>query len=364
MLKKQTILKYFDNTLGRLAVSIWAPVQPKDNILKVPRRVLFIRPGGIGDATLLIPTIQIFTQHFPDCAVDVLAEKRNVHVFDFCQEITNVYCYDLPSDWLKIWRNHYDVVIDTEQWHRLSALFGWLLGGRCVIGFDTNERRRLLSHAIGYETNCYEALNFLSLLVPCGIEIPEKIDTPFLTLAKEVKGRIIELLAEVSSGLFVVLCPGGSRPEKSWSIAKFAELASKLHNAGLYCVVLGGPDDLADASRVAEAGQGLCLAGRTSLFESALVLKQSRLVVANDTGLLHLAVGLARPTVGLFGPSNACKWAPCGELDRVISLNLACSPCSHFGAMPECPSGWHCLSGIDVDTVFTEVMALYREVDI
>lgn len=356
-------LKYLDASLGRLLAFLWPSFRGHSKIPDALCQVLFIRPGGIGDATLLIPTIKAFTQHFPDCTLDVLAEKRNVRVFDFCQGIANIYCYDCPSDWLKIWRKHYDVVIDTEQWYRLSTLFGRLFGGRCVIGFGTNERRRLLSRAINYEANCYEARNFLSLLAPWEIELPEKIDAPFLNLAEEGRGCINELLAEIPTSRFVTLCPGGSRPEKFWSIARFAELASKLHNVGLYCVVLGGPDDLTGASRVAEAGQGLCLAGRTSLFESALVLKQSRLVVANDTGLLHLAVGLARPTVSLFGPSNACKWAPCGELDRVISLNLPCSPCSHFGAMPECPSGWRCLSGIDVDTVFSEVMALYREGD-
>ncbi len=324
----------------------------------VPNQVLFIRPGGIGDAVLLIPTIKAFRNRFPDCHVDVLAEKRNVRVFNFCADVKNVFCYDRFSDWPQVRQRHYDVVVDTEQWHRLSALFGRLFGGPVLVGFGTNDRGRLLNCAVDYDLDRYEAFSFLSLLTPWGIEAPAKLEMPFLTPPERGRENIYSLLANSPEGEFIALCPGGSRPEKSWEAGRFVELARKFAAEGLRYVVLGGSDDVAVASRVADAGQGVCLAGKTSLFESAVALQMSKAVVANDTGLLHLAAGLGRPTVGIFGPSNPKKWGPHGESHRVLWQNLDCAPCSCYGAMPDCSFEVRCLCEIDVETVLESVLAL------
>ncbi len=356
-MKIQT-LKCLDASLGRMLTSLWPVFRAYPKVPKAPRRVLFIRPGGIGDAVLLIPAIRTFSVHFPECGVDVLAEKRNVQVFGFCQGIANVFCYDRPSDWLKVWRNHYDVVIDTEQWYRLSTLFGRLFGGQCLIGFGGNERKRLLSFAVDYDLDRYESISFLSLLEPWRKELPEKIKTPFLELGENGREKIYGLLENVLPGKFVAICPGGSRPEKSWGEAKFSKLAQRLAEKDVRCVILGGKDDATISERIALAGKGVSLAGKISLFETAVTLQESAVTVANDTGLLHLAVGLGRPAVGIFGPSSVKKWGPCGKDDYIFLNDCSCAPCSSFGVLPKCSNGFECMSGIDVVSV-SEVVVAY-----
>ena len=355
---KIQILKNIDATFGRLLDFFWVLSRFPQELPTEPRQVLLIRPGGIGDAVLLIPMIKALAEQFPDCQIHVLAEKRNARVFDFCPCISALFCYDRLSDWLAVWNNTYDVVIDTEQWHRLSALFGRLIGGRFLVGFGTNDRVRLLSRAVDYDLDRYEVFSFLSLLAPWGIELPVGLEDHFLELPERGRGKIHALLANCPAEEYIALCPGGSRPEKSWEEDRFVELARRLSAEGFCCVVLGGTGDVAVASRVADAGQGLCLAGKTSLFESAVALQMSKAVVANDTGLLHLAAGLGRPTVGIFGPSNPKKWGPRGESHRMLWQNLDCAPCSTYGVMPDCSFGFRCLLEIDVDAVLESVLDL------
>jgi ADP-heptose:LPS heptosyltransferase len=82
------------------------------------------------------------------------------------------------------------------------------------------------------------------------------------------------------------------------------------------------------------------------------------LLVSGDSGVLHLAVGLDVPTVSLFGPGIAEKWAPRGDIHRVIDHHLACSPCTRFGTTPPCPIQARCLADIGVDEVLGKIRTL------
>src|SRR5512134_1082000 len=116
-------LKFADKTLGKLLVSLLS--KPKSHTKRIPKsieRLLVIRPGGIGDAVLILPAIRAFKQRFPDCRIDIPCEKRNADVFRLSGHVNHIYLYDRGSDFLKcVSGKKYDAVIDTEQWHRLSA---------------------------------------------------------------------------------------------------------------------------------------------------------------------------------------------------------------------------------------------------
>jgi len=74
--------------------------------------------------------------------------------------------------------------------------------------------------------------------------------------------------------------------------------------------------------------------------------------------VLHIAVGLGVPTVSLFGPGRAKKWAPQGGQHMVINRGLSCSPCTTFGTTPSCPTAARCMRDITVDEVVNAVTML------
>lgn len=319
--------------------------------------LLLIRPGGIGDAMLLVPAIHFFKKVFPDCEITVLAERRNGVAFALCPGVSQVLLYDRPKQLLAAMRQRYDVVIDTEQWHRLSAVVARLVRSNLKIGFATNERKRLFNSAIAYAHEDYEAYSFLKLLEPLGIS-EQKVQFPFLEVPDDAKKQAEGKLASLVGMTFVVLFPGGSIPERRWGAEKFHRLAVWLNEQGLSIVVVGGGQDREVGKAILASCQGLNLAGTTSLAETAAVLQRSSLLVGGDSGVLHLAVGLDVPTVSLFGPGIAAKWAPRGKKHIVLNKNLPCSPCTRFGYTPPCPDGGRCIQEISVDEVAEAVAVL------
>lgn len=314
-------------------------------------RLLLIRPGGIGDAVLLVPAIRVLRQAWPDATLHVLAEGRNAAIFGLCPEVDATFHYDRPKELATVLRGSYDVVIDTEQWHRLSAILGRLVRPGQLIGFASNDRSRVLTAPVAYCQDDYEAQSFLHLLGPLGMGAEGGTSSPFLVIPKAVRDTAATLLGEGGTPR-VVLFPGASIAERRWGAGRFAEVARRLAEAGTELVVVGGAEDRAAAEEIVAKGRGLNLAGRTSLIETAAVLAQSHLLISGDSGVLHLGVGLGVPTVSLFGPGRARKWAPRGDCHIVLNKELVCSPCTTFGYTPPCPIHARCLQEITVDEVF------------
>jgi len=352
---KIQLLKYMDRVLGRVLVSLLPAPAKKE--FDAPRSVLFVRPGGIGDAVLLIPAIQALKEKYPQCQIDILAEKRNSQIFSLCQIIRRVYRYDNLSEFLTVFKTRYDLVIDTEQWHRLSAVIVRLIRSQHKIGFATNERTRMFTTAVPYSHETYEASSFFNLLQPLNIVLTAYLITPFLDIPTSVKSSA-QLLGS-AIGKYVVLFPGASIPERRWGVDRFSALATKLAEQQLRIVLVGGGADDDSGETIAESVENAVnLAGKTSLLETASILKDATLLVSGDSGILHIGVGLRIPTVSLFGPGIATKWAPQGLCHRVINLDLPCSPCTRFGTTPPCPIGAKCLHDISVDQVFIAAQEL------
>lgn len=349
-------LKWVDRVVGGLVAGVLPAARgPESAMTVVPRRVLVIRPGGIGDAVLLIPALLGLKERFPTAEISVLAERRNCSVLSLCRIIDHLLLYDRPSQLARVLGGGYDVVIDTEQWHRLSAAVARLASAPVSIGFATNERKRLFSHQIDYSHDDYEALSFFNLLAPLGISPPATLRAPFLAVPRSAAVRAEALLAPLSGAPFVTLFPGASVKERQWGTERFREVAGSLAARGLPVVVVGGPDDELAGEIIVRGTGGMNLAGKTTLVETAAVLARSLLLLSGDSGVLHIAVGLGVPTVSLFGPGIQAKWGPIGEAHTVLNRELPCSPCTRFGTTPPCAYRARCLSEITVPEVVSAI---------
>lgn len=356
---KVRLLKYLDRLVGTTAVRILP--RPVPGGCGEPRRMLFIRPGGIGDAVLLIPAILAVRERYPQCRITVLAEQRNSAAFSLCRHVGRTFRYDNACELTAALRGEYDVVIDTEQWHRLSAVIARLAGVPVSIGFATNGRARMFTHRLPYSHDDYETDSFFSLLEPLGIFERDGMTAPFLDVPESAAG-VGKKLEGLPDKRFVCIFPGASIPERRWGTGKFRELSLGLNRIGYPVVVLGGGEDSESGEVIVSGGTGLNLAGRTSLAETAAVLARSLLLVTGDSGLLHLAVGLGVPTVSLFGPGIEKKWAPREGCHVVLNRRLPCSPCTRFGSTPPCPIGARCLADIGVDEVEEAVIKLMGDI--
>ncbi len=356
-MRKIKLLKTLDGVVGALAVK-FLPRPCRREVGEI-LSLLLIRPGGIGDALLLAPVVRLLRHHLPDVAIDALAEKRNAAVFSMVDGIRRVYCYDDFGSIKKVLKQTYDVVIDTEQWYRLSAVVARLVRAPVKVGFSTNARRRMFTVTVDYDSEGYEAEVFGRLLEPLSLSTSVLLENDLLVVPESARKEVGALIDNLKgSGDLVVLFPGASVPEKRWSSEKFHALVDWCEKQGAHVVVVGGEQDREAGAQIVSGLSALDLTGKTTLVQTAAVLERATVVVSTDSGILHLASALRRPTVSLFGASSQSKWAPRGPSHVVIDKSMDCSPCSLFGNVPKCPIDMRCMDEISISDVSAAVNRL------
>lgn len=160
-------------------------------------------------------------------------------------------------------------------------------------------------------------------------------------------------LGDFQNKKFIAIAASAAYPLKRWPLEHWKKLVMLEPQRSF--VLLGGPEDLflQEIHQMAPE-RILNLAGRTSLTESAAVLSLSQLVVANDTGLLHVAEQLGMPAIALMGP--APFGFPSRDSTKIMELDLSCRPCSKHGQGPCKNSQFQkCLQDISPELVKNEL---------
>ncbi len=204
------------------------------------------------------------------------------------------------------------------------------------IGFDEPKAGWLLTHRVARPAVAiHKAASYLPLLAPLGIEPPRQPGTCTYVVSEAERRAAHERFGAASHDRrpLVILHPGANWPHKRWAPARFAALGDELvERQGARIAVTGAPEDAATALAIAGAMRGPCtvLAGTTTVRELAACLEEAALVVANDTGVLHLAAALGRPVVALYGPTSPAITGPLGGPRGTIVLH-------HGDSCPQIP---------------------------
>lgn len=177
---------------------------------------------------------------------------------------------------------------------------------------------------------------------------------PRLQIDADVRERLLALHRLTTERPVVALCPGADYgPAKRWPTEHFAALARRCTDAGANVWVLGSHRDA--AGKIAQTSAAVDLIGRTSLLEAVDLLSAANVVVANDSGLTHVAAALGVPVVALYGSSSPDFTPPLSSRAVVMQRELSCRPCFRR----ECPFGHtDCLNGITPEQVFDALLRL------
>jgi ADP-heptose:LPS heptosyltransferase len=183
----------------------------------------------------------------------------------------------------------------------------------------------------------------LALLGSLGIEATGLREFP-LPYSEEAAASVDARLRDLETGDFALLNPAGGWASKLWPAERYGELARGLSKLGLGSVVTWGPGEESLADRVVEASGGTAVRSfPTTLLDYLELARRSRLVVAADTGPLHLACAVGAPVVALFGPTDPDRNGPFDPADIVVRRTPPCAPCysrtcaRHAGIMSEIP---------------------------
>lgn len=182
-------------------------------------------------------------------------------------------------------------------------------------------------------------------------------DLPIFCIPSNIQTDVTQRLGLQGFQNYIALAPSAAHPLKRWPLKNWAQLIELLPHQQF--IILGGPEDTFLTELVTPTNQQrvLNLAGQLNLTESAAVLAKAQVVISNDTGLMHIAEQLRRPTIALMGP--APFGYPAYLSTRVLEWDLACRPCSKHGQGP-CtnPIFQACLQMTTPEMVVTEIQKL------
>ncbi len=232
-----------------------------------------------------------------------------------------------------------------------SALLPFLASIPKRIGYLGEARIGLLTHRLKNPNNKPPMVAFYSALSgQTGIEA----DRPQLQVHDaDIHQTLTEL--GLQRGAYAVFAPGSEYgPAKRWPAAHYAAAAARLN---LPVVLLGSGKEAELCQSIASTAHNcINLAGKTSLAQAIRALAASKIIVSNDSGLMHVAAALGVPQVAIFGSSSPLHTPPLSDKAVVLWLKndaayqppLDCAPC--FAR--ECPLGHtRCLNDISAERV-------------
>lgn len=350
-----------------------------------PPTLLIFRYGQLGDTLVAMPAIEAIRRQYPDHRLVLLTNRH-------AAELGYVSSWDVlgPTGWFDRVM-YYDInAIGRGSFGELFLLLADLRAMKPDHVFNLASRRSFLQgwrdkwyfsvlvgarnyHApIPHRCHKRQPNRSLPRLEPewhhllCSVGGEESEDFEFrLPIPDHVRERALRV-AQVEGIDFgtrlLAVGPGSKMPAKKWPAERFAELGTRLQREfpDLQLIVLGGKEDIA-------IGRELCdiwgekahnLAGKLTVYGSAVVLENCIAYVGNDAGTMHLAGMAGIPCVAIFSArDNPGTWEPYGKGHVVLRHDVSCGGCM----LQVCEQyDNECLKLIGVDEVYAAMRHLIR----
>lgn len=353
MISAIKFIKTIDTFIGPVLLKILPAGHNKSKVPIQPKRILVIRPGGMGDAILLLPSLKAISKKYAHVKIDILCEKRNQEIFHAVSFVNQIFSYKKIHDLIKIFRSEYDIIIDTEQSHFLTAIITRLIKSKFSSGFRVNGREKMYTLPTPYSQDTYEAESFWKL-VSAALGFEKKFSWDFPYFLQE-EPQIPKIPDEQK---FICFFPGATTGERLWPPQRWSGVMDWVSKSGWDCVLLGGRQEEVQCKNIINrctAHNIINLCGQLTIAQTIAVFKKASMLVSTDSGILHLGVICNVPTVSLFGPSSPEKWGPKGLHDQIIHKDFDCAPCALFGTIPPCENKNACMQEIQIEDVIKKI---------
>jgi heptosyltransferase-1 len=314
-------------------------------------RVLIVRIGAMGDVLHAMPAVAALRARHPDWFIGWAIEPRWSDLLqitgdpeDLSQSVgptaRGLVGQGLVDRWYRVdagaWKKRpvapgtlsdigalgkvlradgFDVCVDM-QGSLKSAVVGRMAGATVLVG-SSEPREKIARRLYGQrvevlsrhvvEQGC-ELLGAAvgEMLKPAKVALP--MDTEAEHWADEVVGR----------ERFCLISAGGGWGAKVWPTERFGQVAAELGRAGLRTMVNASLGGSAEADAVVAASGGYARAVPCSVRQLIALTRRAAVMIASDTGPLHLAAALERPVVAIFGPTDPARTGPFGTRARVL----------------------------------------------
>jgi lipopolysaccharide heptosyltransferase II len=346
------------------------------------RELLCVRLDALGDVLMTTPAIRALKEASPGRRVTLLTSASGAEAAALVPEVDAVIVYEAP--WMKATAPRPDSRPELAMVERLrrrfdaAAIFTVYSQNPLPAAFLCHlaDIPLRLAHC---RENPYQLLTDwvpdpepqkavrhevrrqLDLVASVGARAGD--ERLSLRVPPEARHRVASTLRELGLGddhRWVVFHPGSTAPSRRYPPEGFAKVARRLAEShGLHAVFTGTADDrsLVDAIRREVGRRSTSFAGELSLAELAALIERAPVLVANNTGPVHVAAAVGTPVVDLYALTNP-QHTPWGVPNRVLYHDVPCRYCYKS----VCPEGHHdCLRRVEPGAVVSAVLGLLGE---
>ncbi|MGB5848144.1 MAG: lipopolysaccharide heptosyltransferase II [Ignavibacteriaceae bacterium] len=326
-------------------------------------KILLIKPRGIGDIVLSTIVLDNLSSRFPVAEIHYLVEefaKQSVENNPLIKKIHTMqkteFAYFVAR---RIRKDKYDLIIDMWSNPR-SAQITFLSGAKYRLGYSYRGRR----YAYNIKANAgrgdvHSAEHNLELLKAIDVPITSKnIHYHINKNSQEKADRFTKELKLINKNIIGII-PSGGWESKRCDAEKWIEICRELINKfDVSLLLLWGPGDERDVEKIkSELKDDIVVSHETDVDEMAALINNCDVIIANDSGPMHIAAALNVPTLGLFGPTDPEKHGPySANSDYIIREDLHCIICNKLA----CPYNHECMKELQADEVMLKVEQLGR----
>jgi lipopolysaccharide heptosyltransferase I len=305
-------------------------------------KILILKPSSLGDVVQALPVLRLLKLSLPESQIYWWISSEFVSLLHGDPDLAGIFPFNrrrwtLPVYWaepvqsLREMRAHrFDWVIDLQSLAR-SAICAWLANGNFTIGLgDQREgapafydasvpRPSYYTHAVDWYL---EVLRFLNI----------PIHSNFSWLPRRLEAiESIQRKWAPEKSRWIIVNPGARWWNKRWPIEYYQDLVARILDVypDVNIAIMGAQNDAQLGAALAKPHPERCLdlTGKTSLTEMVEWVRISELMVTNDTGPMHIAAALGKPTVAIFGPTEPRRTGPYHQIQDAVRIQLPCSPC-------------------------------------
>jgi lipopolysaccharide heptosyltransferase II len=333
---------------------------PKEEV----KKILCIKPRGIGDILLSTIVLENLHEAFPDSEIHYLTEefaKRAVENNPFISKIITFNKTDFVYSVIKKVRNEkYDLVFDFWS-NPKTAQMTFFSGAKYRVGFEKRGRRYAYNYkGINGTIGKHAAEDNLVLLKAFDVPIISKrIFYQTIPEEKQFASDYFESINHQYERKLIGIIPSGGWESKRCDASKWIEICNEINkNYNIKFLILWGPGDEKDAQLIRDGVEpNPIMIPETNFGQLSAFIEKCDLIVANDSGPMHAAAALGKPTLGIFGPTDPEAHRPFSDVSSyVIKSDLHCIMCTKL----VCPYKHECMLELPVEKVMTEIDKLIK----
>ncbi|MSQ95143.1 MAG: glycosyltransferase family 9 protein [Gemmataceae bacterium] len=310
------------------------------HLTKAPERIAIIKPSALGDIAHALPVLSALRTRFPAAHISWIVNRGYAPILEGHRDLDEIIPFDrgaLRKSWLtgsweftrflkRLHSNRFDLVIDLQGLFR-TGLMSLATGARTRIGLASAREgaRFCYSHRVEDRLDVTHAVDRYWRVIEAMGEAPT-VKAFHVPIQAEARRWAREILQKYPRPWLAV--GAGSRwLTKRWPPEHFAALVQRAQTQfGGSAIFVGTPEEasLAQQATALVTGPSCQLTGATTLPQLVAILDAADVMIANDTGPLHLAVALGRPVIAPYTCTRVEKTGPYGQNDRAVETSVWC----------------------------------------